>query len=187
MLYGSDSRVSAHISMLAALIHETGHVSASLFIGAKIKRIRVAYDGLRLPLDLTKTALDKELIILLSGPMLNLFCAFFMLASNNAYLYNFGAVNLITALASLFPCHGSDGQRILMNILCKDEGGDCSSIISAIGLFLGFGVLFFSLYISYKTGCALWLSSIYLIYTVLELEKMRKAAFFRKNEKNRVF
>ena len=184
MLYGFDSKVGANLSILAAIIHEAGHVIAALLTQAKIKPIKFCYDGLRLPLDIIKTTRKNELFVLLAGPFLNILCSFFILSKTHPYLYDFGAINLITGIANLLPCHENDGQRILMNLFGQEGGGIRSVAISALGLFFGMTILFFSLFVTYKTGYALWISSIYLIYTVLELEKMRKAAFFRKNEKN---
>ena len=184
ILYGFDDKGFAHLSLISAAIHETAHVLAGVLTDAKMKLPRAACDGLRLPLDVLKSSCAKELIITAAGPLSNLFCAFFML-SNGAYLYEFGAISLITALANLIPCHGNDGYRIFKTLLSRrDREGD-RFLLFCVSLFNSASVLFFSLFMSYRTGSALWLSSVYLVYTLLELEKVRKAAFFRKNEKNR--
>lgn len=183
ILYGSDSMAFAHLSLICAVIHETAHVMAGVLTEARFKAPRGAYDGLRLPLELIKSSRFSELIIISAGPASNLLCAFFML-SESAYLYEFGAISLISALANLIPCHGNDGYRILNVLLSKDADNRHSLALDYLSLFNSATILFFSLFMSYRTGCALWLSSVYLIYTLLELEKTRKAAFFRKNEKN---
>ncbi|MBR5139885.1 MAG: hypothetical protein IKV16_02405 [Clostridia bacterium] len=183
ILYGSDSIAFAHLSIICAGIHELAHVVTAVIVEAKIKAPRTAYDGLRLHLELIKSSRLSELLIILSGPASNLFCALFML-SESTYLIEFGAISLITALANLLPCHGNDGYRILNILLSRNSDGRNSVALDYLSLFNSAVILFFSLFMSYRTGSALWLSSVYLIYTLLELEKVRKAAFFRKNEKN---
>lgn len=181
ILYGFDSKAFAHLSLIAAGIHELAHIAAAVLVEAKIKAPRTSCDGLRLHLELIKSSRLSELFIILSGPAANLFCALFML-SESAYLLEFGTVSLITALANLLPCHGNDGYRILNILLCGSEGDGNTVTLDYFSLIISAAVLFFSLYMSYRTGSALWLSSVYLVYTLLELEKVRKAAFFRKNE-----
>ena len=185
ILYGFDSRAFAHLSLISAGIHEIAHVLIGVFT-AKIDAPRTAFDGLRLPLSLIKSTRTAELLTTIAGPSANLLCALFML-SNSPYLYEFGAISLITAIANLLPCHGNDGYRILDILLSRGGLSSYSTVLDCLSLFNSAAILFFALFASYQTGSALWLSSVYLVYTVLELEKMRKAAFFRKNEKNGVF
>ena len=164
LIFGFDEPSMAMWTIIAAIIHEAGHIT---YIMSKKKlrpNIRGVLSGFRI-----KTAVslsyDEEIGVYLAGPLANLI--FFVLFSILSICFgkNLGfaaIINLATALSNLLPIDGYDGYHALMTLIQKHELGDrlinaLSHISSAI-IFL-FAV--FSLYFIDRQNGGYWIFFIF--------------------------
>ena len=89
------------------ILHEAGHIAASLMMGISVKRVGISVKGLYIVRESGPPL--ANLLITLAGPMANLLMAFAWPVSRQLAL-----VNLIFGLTNLLPLTGSDGTRALM-------------------------------------------------------------------------
>lgn len=91
-------------AVAGTLLHEAGHVVASVSQGLRVKRIGVSLKGVYVVRQ-AGTPLQNA-IVAFAGPLVNLILA--AILSGDAAL-----ANLILAVMNLAPLPGSDGRKIL--------------------------------------------------------------------------
>lgn len=116
-LLSVDGTGTLRLGLLAALLHEGGHVFAYRRLLGRWPRIEVSPLGCALRLhELLPARLELPLAV--AGPLANLLlccAAHAWMACRGASwgAYRFAAVNLLLGGANLLPLPGLDGQRIL--------------------------------------------------------------------------
>ena len=98
--------------MLAAAIHELGHITALVLCGGKVRRIRLRPGGARIyaaPL-----SPGQELLCILAGPGAG---ALTVLAWR--VFPELAAAGLLQTVFNLLPLPNLDGGRMVRNICCK--------------------------------------------------------------------
>lgn len=93
--------------LFVILIHEAGHIVAAFLCGAKIRRLRAVFGGLRLDFD-NGCGYLGELLIYSGGIIFNLLSLFLPFDSELFRAYTVGAV-----VYNLLPFSWSDGGGIL--------------------------------------------------------------------------
>ncbi len=94
------------LGVIAMLLHECGHLLASVSIGVRVKRVGLKWNkGLYTVREQGTAA--QNLSIALAGPLVNL-----LLIPAAPALSPFALANFCYALANLLPIEGSDGCRI---------------------------------------------------------------------------
>lgn len=99
-------------AMLAAFFHELGHTLAMLTLGGKVKSVRLKPWGILIDcVDYSLRPLSR-IIILASGPIVNLIIAsmFYRIS------FAFSVVNIVCAVLNLLPCYNLDGGEILTTL-----------------------------------------------------------------------
>ena len=104
-------RVVAGI-LLAALIHETGHILALRVCGSKILCIRLHIGGARIAA--APMTCGRELVCILAGPAAGALTIFAWRA-----FPELAAAGLVQTVFNLLPLPQLDGGRALRNICCK--------------------------------------------------------------------
>ena len=101
--------------LLAAALHEMGHLAAVYLLGGEIASFRITPFGgelrLRHP---ERLSYGRELLAVLAGPMVNLLCAL-VLARFAAYTLS--GIHMTLALFNLLPLRLLDGGRALELLL----------------------------------------------------------------------
>lgn len=165
-------------AFFAALLHESGHLMATILCKIPIKELAFKVFGIRMKL---KTSLElcpfkHKIIVLLGGCIVNFLC-FFLFWAICEKISDFALIHLITAFFNLLPSGTLDGGRILSEILSLKIDArkteifcDIVSIIFALLLFvLGFFIL-----VKTKYNFSLLITAIYLFIMVIVRQKKLK-------------
>ena len=118
-LYGTGL---VRLSLLCALLHESGHVAVYLALFRRLPRLKVSPTGICLSMRGVLLPSQKALLLAAAGPLMNLLCCasaiFWMELAGYRYRgYWFAAVNLLLGTVNLLPLPGLDGQRIVEALL----------------------------------------------------------------------
>lgn len=139
-------------SYLSMVLHELGHLAASCIIGLKPAYISFHPFGVNLHLKNTFVcSLLDEVILYLSGPLVNLLiAAFSLIFFNNRYLFT---LNISLFFVNMLPVYPLDGGCILKKFFSRAFGESVSNVmIRVCSAFLAVCMFAVGVYTSYKTG-----------------------------------
>lgn len=148
ILFYADFSVYTLFVILAAVLHEAGHIIAIKAAKCPLSQISVYPFGAHIKADITRVSYKTELWIYLSGPLVNLFMfiIFVALAFGFRFLSRqflfFGFSNFALFLANILPVKGLDGGKTLECALCLCGKRDLTKIdslcelLSALAIFL---------------------------------------------------
>ncbi len=109
-------------TLLAVLVHETGHLFAMWLTECNPKSIRLVPASVRITRSFA-AAQRKEWLITLMGPAMNLTVALVLGVnyhlSGNVGVLEFAVLNVILGLFNLLPVRGLDGGTAVRMILCR--------------------------------------------------------------------
>lgn len=142
-ILGDGERFAA--ILLAALIHEAGHVIAAALLGVKLRLCRTGPAGIALRYDFSVVSHLREAAVCLAGPLLGALC---FLCGFRSMSYLAGA-SAALSLFNLLPISYLDGGCILSALL--------SSFLSPVNVWRICRVL------SVLFTAALWCSAVYLM------------------------
>ena len=122
LLLALDGTGLVRLSLLCALLHESGHVAVHLVLLHRLPRLKVSPTGICLSMRGVLLPSQKALVLAAAGPLMNLMCCasaiFWMELAGYSYRgYWFAAVNLLLGTVNLLPLPGLDGQRIVEALL----------------------------------------------------------------------
>ena len=122
LLLALDGTGLVRLSLLCALLHESGHVAVYLALFRRLPRLKVSPTGICLSMRGVLLPSQKALLLAAAGPLMNLLCCasaiFWMELAGYRYRgYWFAAVNLLLGTVNLLPLPGLDGQRIVEALL----------------------------------------------------------------------
>lgn len=109
-------QMSSYIAfLLFSLLHEIGHYLAACYFQFDIQYIMVLPFGAFLSLyDFGKHKVEEEIIMLLSGPLVNVFFMMVFYLLQQRYLF---IINLFICMFNLLPIYPLDGSKILHLLL----------------------------------------------------------------------
>lgn len=122
LLLALDGTGLVRLSLLCALLHESGHVAVNLVLLHRLPRLKVSPTGICLSMRGVLLPSQKALLLAAAGPLMNLICCasaiFWMELAGYSYrVYWFAAVNLLLGTVNLLPLPSLDGQRIVEALL----------------------------------------------------------------------
>lgn len=164
------------ISFVLVFIHELMHYLTARVLGFSGFDIEILPIGAVLKLkDLDEASPKEDLIISMSGPLLNLFLAvifyFLFILFNNHYLYLICTSNLAIGIFNLIPAFPLDGGRILRDILSISTIYRRANEISIkVSIFLGsiFMFIYFVSVAANKNNFNLGLISIFILVSSIK-------------------
>lgn len=116
------SSVFSFAALLAAFIHEAGHIFTAKLLKIELKELSLGLFGAGMTTTTSLLSFNKEILLCFAGPALNLICFIVLLPFGFSDL-SFGNYFLISSLflgiLNLLPISDFDGGRILSAILCK--------------------------------------------------------------------
>lgn len=176
VIFGFDSPYVAISTIIAAAIHELGHLTAILFVGGCSSLPEGRLSGFRIKL--FGSGYRETIIILASGPLFNLlaFGACVPFLSLSGYVLVFAALNLATALSNLVPVRGYDGYGIIEEFLLMNERS--TSKLQMLSFLLSAAFVFVSLYMIARFASGYWVFGVFFSLLLgqirLSLEKREK-------------
>ena len=96
--------------MCSCVIHEIGHITATVLCNVKIEKIIFDFGGIKMVSECKIKSISTDIFVLLSGPFFNMLSALFYY---HLECYTAFSVNLILALFNLLPFSTLDGGAIL--------------------------------------------------------------------------
>lgn len=170
----------AILTMLSAVIHELGHLSATLKLknGSPLK-LKAKISGPKLGIG--RLSYGEELFVTLSGPLANLAACIpsliLFLLIKHRFLCEFTVINILTALSNLSPIVGFDGYKILYCLVARSNLSPrffdllywCSFLLTSILVFL-------SLYFLLKLGEGYWTFALFFSILITEISKRQNRA-----------
>lgn len=155
------------ISYFFIVVHEFTHIFMAKILGINTNKIYFKLGGMCANIVNYTESKIKNVIILLSGPLSNLFIALIFI--NNEYIYK---INMIFFIMNLIPLNPLDGYNLL-NIINKN-----SIVNYIISYSIQLLLIFISLYfIYYKNNYMFLIILIYIINI-----KVQNMIIFNKNK-----
>lgn len=112
------------LTLFIIIIHEMGHFFSGKLLGLKMKEIKIfAFGGVTFIDEELNSNIYKEILMLISGPLIQLLLLMFICYLNklgyvNVYTYQkFTKINYILFSFNLLPIIPLDGGKLLNNIL----------------------------------------------------------------------
>ena len=161
--------------LLAAFIHECGHIWAMILRKSKPREICFRSFSIDI-IDVSNTQRDynADIFILLAGPLLNLTIAAVLLSSHRIFncqsLQVFAVANLFLAVFNLLPIETLDGGQIALNLLlrkCNIKTAERVSFLLSISILFPLAILGFYVLIRSKYNFSLLFLSCYLMAILL--------------------
>lgn len=151
LLYAFDAPYAANATLIAAIVHELGHMLAFRTLNESSSVPKPRLFGFRIKSS-AWASYKKDIICAASGPLANIILCLFglpiLFLSTDAYSV-FAVISLATAASNLLPVKGYDGYKILTS--AAHLMSDSSVIINIIDAF------------SFLTVCALTFASLFFI------------------------
>ena len=170
-LFGFDLVYIGVLTVIAALIHEMGHIGAMLILN---KSVSSAPSGRVYGFRIKTGVLSykQEIIVSMAGPFVNiLFSILFF--NKNDYLSSFALINLMTATSNLLPIENYDGYRALyatVSLASKKEDL-AARVLPKLSFVFSALICFISLYMMLTLGEGYWIFAIFLSSLISFIEK----------------
>ena len=183
LIFAFDTPRLALLTLIAAVIHEAGHVMFGAFRGIMRLFPSPHPTGFRIKTSGILSYKD-EIILLIGGPVSNL--CFFMLGlcvfglSGCSLFFDFAFLNFLTAFANLLPIKGYDGYRIIESVILLHDNGSFLSLKLLFWLSFLFTVIltFLSLYLLLKLGEGYWIFAIFFSSVLIDIKKLTERGIF---------
>ena len=143
--------------LLAAAVHEAGHLLMLRLLGVGMESLRVSVFGAEIRPEGTYISYGGELAALLAGPAANLLCGMALALSGSCWLVPAGA-HLTLGCFNLLPIRPLDGGRalyLLVSWLAGPAAGEWAARCIGVSTAIGLGV--FLAWLMWRSGGSLWL------------------------------
>lgn len=168
LIFGFEEPCIAIISIVAALVHEGGHILYILWRRGRLN-FKGVLSGFRIK---PKEALtySEEIMTYAAGPLTNL--TFFLLFSFLApafgsLMWEIAIINFATAVSNLMPIEGYDGYGVIRAYLeGKNKAYLARCVLKRISSALTFFLCIISLYMIDRMGGGYWIFGVFFISTI---------------------
>lgn len=110
---------------ISLVLHETGHILATISTKTPIDRLRITMLGFNIQLNVLNLNFMEKLFVYFSGPFTNLimFCFFYKYE-----LYEAATINAFLCFINLQPIVPLDGGNIIKTLIAKNSNAQIASI-----------------------------------------------------------
>ena len=178
LLFGFDSPPLAISTLIAAALHELGHIAYLLARGG-ISLFSPRANGFRL-YPSRSLSYKEEMLLAAAGPASNLLsAALFAILSAFAgeYFQILALFNLMTMASNLLPIEGQDGYNILRAFF-SERFAHTESVLKRISFTFSVLLTFLALYLIEKLNTGYWIFALFSVYVYTFIRKSQKTAFF---------
>lgn len=173
LILGFEEPKVALLTVVAAIIHEGGHLAFLKIKGIKRPDLRGVISGFRIRSSSMLTY-TEETMLYLSGPLANI-CAtavFTLLCGNAAELLS--VLNIATAISNLLPIEGYDGYGALRSIFEMRGNEFALRVLEGISSGIIFTLCILSIYFIDRFGGGYWIFGIFFFSMLNQLSKWLK-------------
>ena len=173
LILGFEEPSGAWMTVLAAVIHESGHV---LFLKFNKKRgdFRGVISGMRIK-SCGVLSYGEEIMRYAAGPLANLAAAAIAILFESEMAMIFGALNLATACSNLLPVEGYDGYGILRVMAeRRDCSGRLATLLRCVSSAMVLSLTIFSVYLIDRFGAGYWIFGIFFFSLLGKLNEWLK-------------
>jgi hypothetical protein len=187
LMFGFDSEYIAILTILAAIIHEGGHLIITLpFSKKRSSAIKNKLSGFRIKT--SRLSYKEELLAALGGPLANfgVGLVFFSIPFENEfreYAYTFGLLNIMTMISNLLPIENYDGYRALSAALYLFFGDSLNIYAFLYWISFAFSSImtFISLYLMLRLGEGYWIFAVFFSIMLSTVIKRQKETIYENN------
>ena len=168
-----------YVSLLAASIHEAGHLVAAKILKIKLTEMKFDFLGARLMISKNIISYSKEIILCAFGPLFNFLSAIIVyiitliLPTDHSLITFFIFASVALGVLNLLPIKSFDGGRIAESALCFSLSPSSSKkvveVLSFITVFLLWCISVYFLLI-YSSSLSLFVFSTSLFFTLFITE-----------------
>ncbi len=165
LMFGFDAPFIAILTIIAAVIHEMGHILAMMLLSREIGIISGRLVGLKIRKGKIYSY-KNEILILLFGPLSNLALGLAVMAvsfGRSEYLMLFSIINILSGVSNLLPLDGYDGFNILLWIFESHKLYLHIKILRSFAFFISVVLTFISLYLLYILNIGYWLFLLFFV------------------------
>ena len=164
----------AMLTLLCALLHELGHITAAALLGRRTGAPMERPNGLLLPLQGSLSYVE-ECFVAAMGPIANLLVALLCLLARplgHSFFSTFAILSLFTAVANLLPVGGYDGERMLRSLLSlRLDAVRAHAVCAALSLGLSAVLTLVSLYGMLRVGGGYWIFGVFFATLLVEIKR----------------
>ncbi len=183
LIFGFDTAFMAVLTILAALVHEGGHIGALYAASGGVHVPRGALFGFWIT-PRGMLSYKEELAVVLAGPAVNIILGVMLLFAPHSdfgdYLRCFGLINLMTALSNILPVKEYDGYKAarLLGALYCDDFVKFENVLSRISFAAVSAFTLIALWFMNKIGEGYWIFIIFFCALIKEISDLEKRTFF---------
>lgn len=157
LTYLLSNSLYAATAILAATLHEFGHIGMARACGISFRELCITPFGAALTPTSFMGTYREEMLVAAAGPFVNLLCAALIFPLRHiSFFFFFLLSSLFFALLNLLPVSGFDGGRILFCLLCQHFTPEHSTRVLSVSSFLiVFALWSFSVYVMLRVGSSL--------------------------------
>ena len=178
LIFAFESPREGCMTIIAAVIHESGHVLYTLL---RLKRPSAPYgalSGLRIK-RVGILSYGEEISLYLSGPLANLIGAILvtpLIGLTPDFAKDFAVINLLTMVSNLLPIEGYAGYGAISAIAeAIGKGEILSVILQRLSFCFTVLMMLISLYLMYYLNGGYWIYAIFMLSALSFIKKSLKS------------
>ena len=179
VIFGFESPSLAVLTIIAAVIHELGHILVAMRLGLVARLPHGVLFGMKIRLG-GCPSYRARILVLLGGPLANFLAALVapLIPLPRDYITLFSALNIATALSNLLPAEGYDGYGVLF-ALSEAKGVEWGlRALPRLSFAVSVLFTFFSLYLIGRLGWGYWIFGIFFSSMISKLSSSIKSSVF---------
>ena len=176
----SSKNAAPVLTVLAVVIHELGHIIASLILGYPTRKFSFQAGGFKLSGERAYSSYFDEAAIAFAGPFFNLISALTFLSATDSAATFFRHVSFALAILNLLPITEFDGGRVLACILSSFMPcGRCERLCELLSFLSLFLLWCASVYLLLRSGRSF---TLFIFSAFVFIRTLRNRGEYRINE-----